>query len=432
MDSHIFNQHFTYLGSENKTICHHCKKKFSGKNIHNLKRHLIDYHKPQAEATNVSYREKRPATAALSEELPQKKIKKMTASDFIKSSIELVLMNLLPFSIFSMPAFKDLIYNHEVITGITMNYYNAQKYVRETAQMIRDRIKMEIKDRLIGLKVDIATRLGRSVLGADIQFYSPAENQIVTRTIGMIELHRRHTAENISSKITSLLGEYDIDRRSVCSYTCDNGANIVATGKLFQNYQNSMLLNDELELNNQCYTDDEFDDEEDRELFDANGPLDIPSEIKDSLKDITSIAVLIRCSIHSLQLCVHDSLNDIKKKYSNLLDDIRKVVKNLKSSTYSEQIKKLNIKVPGIDVCTRWNSSFVMIRDLMSIKEDMAKIYEYFDGETLNKIKLEASHWEFMELFYDAFLPCYNLTIKLQKSNVGLGISIDILNFYDS
>ena len=73
-----------------------------------------------------------------------------------------------------------------------------------------------------------------------------------------------------------------------------------------------------------------------------------------------------------------------------------------------------------------------MIRDLMSIKEDMAKIYEYFDGETLAKIKLAASHWEFMELFYDAFLPCYNLTIKLQKSNVGLGISIDILNFYDS
>ncbi|CAG9799441.1 unnamed protein product [Chironomus riparius] len=422
MDLRVFNIHFTYIESENKTLCHHCKKKYAGKSMHNLKRHLTDKHQEQANDTNVKYREKRPASTSTADEAPpQKKLKKLVASDFIRSSVELVVLNLLPYSIFSMKAFKDLIYNHQVTTGITMNYCNAQKYVTETAKALKQKIKLEVKDRMIGLKVDVATRLGRSVLGINIQFFSEIERKILVRTIGMIEMHRRHTAENINLIISSLLGEYGIDKRSVASFTCDNGANIVATAKLFQNYQNSLLLCDELEELGQQLNDEEIDDEDDAENFDENGPLDIPSNIKDALKDITSVAVLVRCSIHTLQLCVHDSLNDIKKDYRNELDEIRKVVKNLKSSTYCEQIKSLKIKVPGIDVITRWNSSFIMIRKLINIQEDLNSLFEYFSGDALEKIKLETRHWTFMQKFYDAFLPCYNLTMKLQSSDVGMG-----------
>jgi hypothetical protein len=420
MDSRVFNIHFTYNEQEDKTLCNHCKAEYSGLNKSNLKRHLIDNHKQQAEDTNVQYRPKRPATETSQQEPPVKKLKKLCASEFIKSSVELVVINLLPFSIFSMSAFKDLIYNHEVATGITMNYANAQKYVQQAAQKVKDKIKSEVKDRMISLKVDVATRLGRSVLGVNIQFFSLTENKIVVRTIGMIELNRKHTAQNMNLIVTNLLNEFEIDKRSVSSFTSDNGANIIATGKLLQDQQNSLLLCDEMELLGQS-SHEESDDEEDTEDFDNAGPLDIPNNVKEALKDISSIAVLIRCSIHTVQLCVHDSLCDIKKKYKDELAEIRKVVKNLKSSTYREYIHRLKIKTPGIDVCTRWNSCYVMIHKLMKIRNDLTNLYEYFSGADLDGIMLEASHWDFMDKFSTAFLPCYELTIKLQKDSIGMG-----------
>jgi hypothetical protein len=431
MDPKIFSIHFTYLESDGKTLCHHCNNKYEGKNIYNLKRHLTEHHKEQAKDTNVTYREKRPAPDSTLPDAPEpKKVKKLIASDFIRSSVELVVINLLPYSVFSMDGFKELIHNHQVVTGITMNYCNAQKYVHQTAQSIKEKIKMEIKERMLGLKVDIASRLGRSVLGVNVQFYSSIENKIVIRTLGMIEMHKKHTAQNINLMISNLLSEFEIDKRSVSSITCDNGSNVVASAKLFQDYQNSLLLADELEQaekSNDESSDD--DDDDDTESFEDNGPQDMPDKIKDALKGITSVAVLIRCSIHTLQLCVYDSLIDIKKKYKTELDEIRKVVKALKSSTYCEQIKIIKMKAPGTEVCTRWNSSFIMIRKLMSIKEDLIKLYDYFTGDALDKITLEDRHWEFMDKFYDAFLPCYNLTIKLQSSNIGMGTNVDLFIF---
>jgi hypothetical protein len=74
-----------------------------------------------------------------------------------------------------------------------------------------------------------------------------------------------------------------------------------------------------------------------------------------------------------------------------------------------------------------------MIKKLMDIKDELIKLYEYFDGKELDDIMLQEQDWEFMMKFHAAFDPCYLLTLKLQKSHVSMGsfyfILLEFLHF---
>lgn len=417
-EEYIFTNHFQFIESENVSKCFHCKSKLKGKNISNIKRHLVDIH-PQiaADSNIVRLRRKRSAPQENSDEVPIKK-RKLGPSVFVRCCVELVAFHLLPYNMFSFPAFKQLVETHEAANNITINKYNVRKYVDFAAAKVRDLVKKEIKQKIIALKIDIASRLGRSVLGVHAQFFSGIEHKLVTRTLSMIELKRRHTAQHINFLISSVLENFDIDPRNISCITSDNGSNVIAAIKRFQECQNSLFLNDELIQMQENYEDS---DEED-EYFDENGPSDLPPDIKNALTEITSLTSLVRCSIHTLQLAVHDSINEIKRHHNNYLTKIRSVVKNMKSSTYVEKINSLNIKIPGIDIVTRWNSSFIMIHKLIGIENDMHKLYEFFSGRELDDIQLSREHWDFMKKFHSAFLPCYELTLKLQSSEISMGM----------
>lgn len=422
----LFPFHFKYLESENKSLCLHCNKKYDKKVIHNLKRHIIEAHPIYAESSDLKYNHrKRPAPSDDTNDQPTSKIRKLSPEEFIISCVELATIHLIPYNFFSFKSFKKLIDENEKRHGLTMNSRNVQRYVQMTAGEIKKIIKQEVQSCMIAIKVDIASRFGRSILGVNAQFFSKMENKVVTRTLGMIEMKKRHTAQNINLMISSLLDEYGIDKRNISGYVCDNGANIIAAAKNFMNQQNSLLLNDEIA---EMVAEGEYDedDEDDQENFDSNGPIDIPNNIKEALNDITSIAVLVRCSIHTLQLAVHDSLKEISKNNEYVLNNVRKVVKNLRSSAFVEHINSLGIKIPGNDVLTRWNSSYIIIDKLMKIKNDLNLLYERVTENELKSIQLYDRDWEFMEKFHRAFHPCYELTMKLQKSDSGMGKIIEI------
>ncbi|CAG9808617.1 unnamed protein product [Chironomus riparius] len=218
-------------------------------------------------------------------------------------------------NLFVVIAVRDLL----VSANISVNPQSIQNFVEDSAKQVKVLLKDELKYKMIGLKLDIATRMGRSVLGVNAQFYSHEYEKITIRSLGMIELKNRHTASNISIILSELLRSFDIDQRSICSITCDNGANIIATAKILQAHQSSMLLGDQIE-EMQLENQEEFDNDEEDELeFDNNGPSDMPMHIKKALNGITSIAVLVRCSIHTLQLSVHDSLKEIKQLFGTEL-----------------------------------------------------------------------------------------------------------------
>lgn len=84
-------------------------------------------------------------------------------------------------------------------------------------------------------------------------------------------------------------------------------------------------------------------------------------ELKERLKLSTLNVNGVRCGLHILQLAVKAAL---KKLDSPLIVACRTVCKELRkqSTVYKLRNYGITIKIPRLDVRTRWNSSSLMVR----------------------------------------------------------------------
>ncbi|XP_062561147.1 uncharacterized protein LOC134225251 [Armigeres subalbatus] len=64
-----------------------------------------------------------------------------------------------------------------------LNRPNMLNHLTAAAAKIRSGIANEVKGKLVCLKIDSATRLGRHILGVNIQFFHPEQNDILIYTI---------------------------------------------------------------------------------------------------------------------------------------------------------------------------------------------------------------------------------------------------------
>ena len=71
------------------------------------------------------------------------------------------------------------------------------------ASKIKKEIKEDIREKFISLKIDIATRMDRAILGINIQLIK--NGKLTLRTIAMKELTHRHTAEYIKNAVADVL-----------------------------------------------------------------------------------------------------------------------------------------------------------------------------------------------------------------------------------
>lgn len=71
----------------------------------------------------------------------------------------------------------------------------------------------------------------------------------------------------------------------------------------------------------------------------------------------------INCSAHTLQLGVHDSINDMPKAHRNVIKPCNSVAKHLRLKSTINELSAEQIKycLPRLDIVTRWSSSFLMV-----------------------------------------------------------------------
>ena len=79
--------------------------------------------------------------------------------------------------------------------------------------------------------MDIADRMGKSVLGINVQYLKQSE--IVVRTRGMVEINCKHTGHNLKDMIIVVLNRCGLDIQNVYSCTTDNGANMIKLQSFF-------------------------------------------------------------------------------------------------------------------------------------------------------------------------------------------------------
>lgn len=115
---------------------------------------------------------------------------------------ELVTVNGRPLSIVNDSGFKKIINPILESFGNTfsIDQRNVRKNVIETANSVVNDLKNLLRNRILSLKIDGATRLDKSILGINVQFISDESTHVV-KTLAMIELTESHTANYLKKKV---------------------------------------------------------------------------------------------------------------------------------------------------------------------------------------------------------------------------------------
>jgi hypothetical protein len=343
------------------TLCPATKKGFQGINEYVLKRHMIHTHAAAGKDLNLSFKR----NESEGDGTPSKKVKNLILSrgQYIKDCVMLAVIKMVAFSLFDFGSFRNLAEIHSVSSGTIVNGKNIVNFISSTAKCIRDKISAEVKHKLVSIKIDIASRLNRSVLGVNVQFFCETRKKLIIRTLGIIELNRSHTAVYLKSELKKLLAVFAIDVRDIYTFTSDNGANMICLGKLMRRNQHDVMLSDEiLQMRDQFENDESESDDENEDSNFPEAESNITTEavnhiIQDQNDGMISFLTVVRCAAHTLQLAVYDVIKMLRFKSS--VNKILSVVKELRSTAYLDFILP-GVKTIKLNNVTRWNSTYKM------------------------------------------------------------------------
>lgn len=266
-----------------------------------------------------------------------------------------------------------------------------------------------MKQQALSIQLDIATRLRRSFLSINAEY--TANKQLNLVNIGMLELEKSHTGKNLSKVYRECLKRHEIQKQQVASISADNGSNVqkfirieqhdainrvgrrldfdtasdmassrerdttlvdkdieavLATEEMVDDIDNAMIMG----IFEDCGIDVSEKSEYEQLLNDTI--VEISNEHEQELFNMTGI----NCVAHTLQLLVKDAMKQLGKETSNVIDLCRRIIKALKlksTEVIVEQAQQnaaieviakqpeLKLKVPSLDVETRWGSTYDMV-----------------------------------------------------------------------
>lgn len=123
------------------------------------------------------------------EDVPEKKPrsipKRMIAIDsklVIESMLKLVSYHNLPLACVEWEGFRMLLDPLSTALGISLNRDTLKHHLKAAADRTREEVAKEMRNKLISVKIDSASRLNRHVLGINVQYAE--SGKVVIRTIG--------------------------------------------------------------------------------------------------------------------------------------------------------------------------------------------------------------------------------------------------------
>lgn len=272
------------------------------------------------------------------------------------------------------------------------HFADVKNQINHISVKIREKIKAIAKNRLISLMIDAASKNRRSILGISFQYVCNGKTNIFC--IGMVELKKKHTAKHLATVVKQTLERYDIRLSQVLTVTTDNASNVLKMSKDLKeelermreeeksdimgkntahDNEHTHAAEDEIvnisenETENFTFTDDDalaivFDEAESY----GNMIDDIVTEIQKESNNQSLFAHSIKCAAHTLQLAVKDTLNDIDGEDARVINICKEASKLLRLNSYRNKLEEEQIKItlPKLDVETRWNSTYLMVRNV--------------------------------------------------------------------
>lgn len=355
---------------ENQQLVCRCNIKDCGRE-YNSKTAAIRHIRLNHRDVHDKIKENKTPHALLQQDLMDSSIEirvKVVPSEIIEACVEMITVNALPLCAVEFPAFRKILNPYIValnLKGINLviNKETIKDHINQAAAKIMETIRLEVRNKLVCLMIDIASRYNRSVLGTNIAYMS--EGEICIRTIGMQTLKFSTTSKCIVENIKERLNQCGIDLEQIEAVTSDNGSNMIrSTALLEESYRKeSMSTEKNAEVHPYVNNDDDDDDEYiDEDLFDDSYYDDLLEEVRSAFgaADYTHLIHGISCAAHSIQLVIK---NAIKRSPSieSVLQKCRELAKKLRTPSIRSLLQSEGFNMALLEVETRWGSMFSMV-----------------------------------------------------------------------
>ena len=103
--------------------------------------------------------------------------------------------------------------------------------------------------------------------------------------------------------------------------------------------------------------------------------------------NMPNLTTSIRYSAYTLQLCVLSSLKI--QTIQNQISRARSAVKKLRTPNVLKYIESLKLRKPFIDIPTRWNSTYDMLKSLINLKDF------YNDHTDIIELNISSYDWDY-------------------------------------
>lgn len=348
---HPIFDYFEYNQNKDKSYCKvvDCAYHAKGKHANNLCKHIDGKHKE------------------LRDELKEKKLQfsvaknksincvqkqyvsvKIERSELLMGCLELTTIDGRPFTILDdsglqrilRPIIDELRSNG---VSVPLNPEHIKRKANEMQEIVKGRIRSEMKGKLPSVQLDLTRHLQRSILGVNVQYF--VDDKLVVRTLAMKRTLEQKTGLNLANEVRNILGQFDVDIDNLYTVTTDNGANVLACTSTLQIFQERFL--------------------EDYLTSCEGGRID--QNYVDYLMEIESLRIKqgqpflheVNCCVHILQLAMGDVLSQEPMK--SIVPACRALVVELKTPNVHDLLVRRQLKKPILDCDVRWSSVFGMV-----------------------------------------------------------------------
>ncbi|XP_048884971.1 uncharacterized protein LOC125750773 [Brienomyrus brachyistius] len=409
--------YFSYDPISNKSRCQieGCLAEIAGNHGGNLQRHVQRMHPSVFATLHTSTRVEDPSTPSASAykrpvsnmenqrtidclvaKQPRCEAVYITPDSLREACVELITVNGRPFSLMDDSGFRKIIdpLLEAIDKTVIINSETVRTMVSEVAERDREKLRNGLKDKLLMLKVDIASYKNRSVLGINVQ-YTEGEH-IILLTLAVRELHEKHTDRYLSAVVREVLKMYAIDLKQVYSITIDDGGTLLDVECLVSEDSDKEAEVDGADRDEEKHAGEAGIDGNGGQASEKSNDflmLDIyetSGNVNGELHSVGSGGPVLkgrRCSAHTFQLAVEDALKD--RNTSSLIAKARHVCEKLCTPNVSGFLRRLGQTQAVTDYPNRWLSTFDMLERLCLLKtfcEDMAP--------TIPELYLNESEWD--------------------------------------
>lgn len=278
-------------------------------------------------------------------------IAKISRKDFLSGCLESVVINGRPYSIFEDSGFKKIvrpITKAFLISGRPVSFDRCilQNYAINVHDLVKSHIKSEIDGKMISLKLDLTTHMHRCIFGVNVQFY--VQDTLVVRTLAMKRFLEDTKAANLAIELKNIMEDYGVDAKRIYTITTDNGPNVVKCVRIMRMFQGNQL-EDYLDHDNEKIDENVLSSLVDMELESTEHGVDL------------QFLFHVHCSVHTMQLCLHDVFTKKGGEWTKFLSCCRDLVVELRTTKIQNIIKKRNLPIPLINIDVRWSSSHAMV-----------------------------------------------------------------------